>query len=209
MAHQPVSLRTIADLARFNHGLRADCWRCGRCAELDLQQLIRDGRGDLPYRRVRVRCTQCGEPGRIQLVAPVPFSARWAKSAPGALSHDGAGLLCSRWNRVRTGALIRCEALPATGVFRLARSGAMAGRIMVGDLSGRRKEKPRLPGTFPWHSATSHVYHDNADCKAGSSIPRIYRREGTGGRHLCPLCAEINDTEREAHLGRRSRQVSG
>ena len=66
-------LRTVSDLVRLDHGLRAYCDPCRRYVDIDLEALIRDGRGELPYRAVRFRCTQCGGIGGMQLVATAPF----------------------------------------------------------------------------------------------------------------------------------------
>jgi hypothetical protein len=48
------------------------------------------------------------------------------------------------------------------------------------------------------------VYHDNDKCAEGSSIPALYRAEGTVGRPLCKTCATLNATEGEPMLVERN-----
>lgn len=58
----------------------------------------------------------------------------------------------------------------------------------------------------PWHSERpgDRVYHDNDKCAEGSSIPALYRAEGTVGRPLCKTCATLNATEGEPMLVERN-----
>jgi hypothetical protein len=49
-----------------------------------------------------------------------------------------------------------------------------------------------MPQESPWHSIKERVYHNNTDCKAANNIDIEYLRPGTGGRPLCPECAQLN-----------------
>jgi hypothetical protein len=66
-----IDLATIAGLLKHNHRLAAYCQACDRWAELDLTSMVASGLGDrrLP---IKVLCQVCGEPGRLQVRAPVP-----------------------------------------------------------------------------------------------------------------------------------------
>jgi hypothetical protein len=45
--------------------------------------------------------------------------------------------------------------------------------------------------TVAWHSVAERVYHNDLRCTAGSAIPADLRREGTGGKKICPDCARF------------------
>ena len=47
-------------------------------------------------------------------------------------------------------------------------------------------------GQGPWHSVNSDIYHDNPDCRTGSSIAPENIRRGTGGNRLCEECARLD-----------------
>ena len=49
-----------------------------------------------------------------------------------------------------------------------------------------------MPTTSPWHSSEDPVYHNNTNCDAGISIVDDDLMEGTGGKPLCPECADLN-----------------
>ena len=53
-----------------------------------------------------------------------------------------------------------------------------------------------MPRTFPWHSKTSNVYHNNSDCNVGRTIQQKDRLQGTGGKPLCQKCSDLNRKER-------------
>jgi hypothetical protein len=53
-----------------------------------------------------------------------------------------------------------------------------------------------VPRTFPWHAATSDVYHNNSDCKTGRGVAQEERLSGTGGKPLCRECTELNQAPR-------------
>lgn len=47
-------------------------------------------------------------------------------------------------------------------------------------------------GQGPWHSANSDIYHDNPDCRTGTSIDPENIQQGTGGNRLCEECARLD-----------------
>jgi hypothetical protein len=74
-----IDLGTLAGLHDHDHELRAYCPRCDRWQVLDLAGMVRAGQGArrLP---LRVRCRDCGEPGRLQVRPPMPqhsYSQGW------------------------------------------------------------------------------------------------------------------------------------
>jgi len=66
-----IDLGTLAGLQSHAHELHAYCTTCDRWSVLDLKRMVRDGHGErrLP---IRVRCRACGEPGQLQVRAPMP-----------------------------------------------------------------------------------------------------------------------------------------
>jgi hypothetical protein len=68
-----IDLSTLAGLYEHQHDLAAYCPRCERWRTLDLELLLRQGKGGLrlPW---RVRCLRCGELGEIQVRPQMP---RW------------------------------------------------------------------------------------------------------------------------------------
>jgi hypothetical protein len=46
--------------------------------------------------------------------------------------------------------------------------------------------------TVPWHSTAERIYHNNTRCKLGMAIAADARREGSGGKRLCPECERLN-----------------
>jgi len=71
-----IDLGTLAGLHERQHELRAYCVTCDRWSVLDLERMVRGGHGErrLP---IRVRCRACGEPGQLQVRAPMP---RWTNA---------------------------------------------------------------------------------------------------------------------------------
>jgi hypothetical protein len=66
-----IDLGTLAGLLEHDHQLAAYCPRCDRWAVLDLDRMVRDGRGGLRL-PVRVKCKDCGAVGQLQVRPPVP-----------------------------------------------------------------------------------------------------------------------------------------
>ena len=66
-----------------------------------------------------------------------------------------------------------------------------------------------MPRTFPWHSSTSGVYHNNSECDAGKTIEADTLLQGTGGKPLCPRCAERNRRGEYAAMPRFGRGDEG
>lgn len=67
---QPISLATIADLARHGYSLSAYCWRCRRWHDVDLEEWCREGRGEHDIVALRFRCVMCGEEAAKQVRPP-------------------------------------------------------------------------------------------------------------------------------------------
>ena len=67
----PIVLDSLAALARHGHGVLAYCDACGHQVMLDLQAVV-ERHGDRPIPGFKVRCSACGEPGRIQIRPPMP-----------------------------------------------------------------------------------------------------------------------------------------
>lgn len=66
-----------------------------------------------------------------------------------------------------------------------------------------------MPRTFPWHSSASGVYHNNSECDAGKTIEAETLLQGTGGKPLCPGCAERNRRGEHAVMPRFARENGG
>jgi len=66
---------SIAGLYEHDHELCAYCPRCDRWAVLPLAELVRQGKGPLRL-PARVRCTKCGEAGRLQVRPPMPARSK-------------------------------------------------------------------------------------------------------------------------------------
>ena len=66
-----IDLGSIAGLHRHQQQLACYCAGCDRWAQLDLAALTDAGHGErrLP---IKVRCSVCGEIGRLQVRPPVP-----------------------------------------------------------------------------------------------------------------------------------------
>jgi hypothetical protein len=45
--------------------------------------------------------------------------------------------------------------------------------------------------TVPWHAPREAHYHNNTDCRAGRTVGAT-RREGSGGKRVCPECERRN-----------------
>lgn len=70
-----IDLGTLAGLLEHHHELAAYCPHCERWRVLPLAHLVANGKGSrrLP---VKVRCVECGGPGRLQVRPPAPSSAQ-------------------------------------------------------------------------------------------------------------------------------------
>jgi len=44
---------------------------------------------------------------------------------------------------------------------------------------------------MPYHSTTSNVYHTYKKCTVGNNIETNNLKNGTGGKVLCKICADI------------------
>ena len=68
---QPVSLGTLADLAKAHYGLAAYCLPCNRWHDFDIDELVaRIGNRDIV--RFKPRCSVCGERAEKQVTPPMP-----------------------------------------------------------------------------------------------------------------------------------------
>ena len=66
-----IDLGSIAGLHQHNHELHAYCGRCDRWRVLDLEAMVRQGRGNVRL-PIRVRCRDCGAVGQLQVRPPMP-----------------------------------------------------------------------------------------------------------------------------------------
>jgi hypothetical protein len=57
----------------------------------------------------------------------------------------------------------------------------------------------------PWHSLAENVHHVHPDCLQGARAAAVIGaiRGGTGGRPLCPVCAELVRAEAARPAPRR------
>jgi hypothetical protein len=79
-----IDLGSIAGLHQRNHELHAYCSHCDRWHVLDLEAMVRQGRGEVRL-PIRVRCRNCGAAGQLQVRPPMPVrgSVGWiSASAP-------------------------------------------------------------------------------------------------------------------------------
>lgn len=70
--HRPmIDLGTISGLLEHDHELHAYCPHCQRWRVLNLEAMVRSGRGlqRLPF---TVRCRDCGQIGQLQVRPPTP-----------------------------------------------------------------------------------------------------------------------------------------
>jgi len=66
-----IDVGSIAGLHAGQHELQAHCLRCDRWRVLDLDLMVRQGRGSLRLPIV-VRCYECGKRGQLQVRPPMP-----------------------------------------------------------------------------------------------------------------------------------------
>jgi RNase P subunit RPR2 len=66
-----IDLGNIAGLYAHDHELHAYCSSCDRWRALNLEWLVRQGKGDVRL-PIRVRCRDCGEIGQLQVRPPMP-----------------------------------------------------------------------------------------------------------------------------------------
>jgi hypothetical protein len=66
-----IDLGTLAGLHEPDHQLAVYCPRCDTWRVLPLAEMVAEGHGDLRL-PIRVRCRDCGEPGQLQVRAPMP-----------------------------------------------------------------------------------------------------------------------------------------
>ena len=64
---------------------------------------------------------------------------------------------------------------------------------------------------LPFFTVIEGVYHVLDDCPVGRRIPPELRQVGTGGRELCPACADFNYAKRTetADLAGRVALITG
>lgn len=76
-----IDLGSISGLLEHEHELHAYCPRCERWLALDLQRMVREGKGSLrlPF---TVRCRGCGDAGQLQVRPPVPTRSQAGWIAP-------------------------------------------------------------------------------------------------------------------------------
>jgi hypothetical protein len=67
-----VNLGTLRGLYERRHQVAAYCPSCRHWAVLDLEGMVRAGRGDMPVKALRPRCRRCGREGEKQVRPPVP-----------------------------------------------------------------------------------------------------------------------------------------
>ena len=58
-----------------------------------------------------------------------------------------------------------------------------------------RLERILAQGVRPWHSVNSVLFHVCNSCRLGNNITPENRREGLGGKRLCPECAKRMRTD--------------
>lgn len=66
-----IDLGCIAGLYEREHELHAYCSRCDRWHVLDLAAMVRQGKGSVRL-PIRVRCSECGSRGELQVRPPMP-----------------------------------------------------------------------------------------------------------------------------------------
>ena len=66
-----IDLGNIAGLHEHRHELHAYCVQCQRWSVLPLERMVAQGKGTLRL-PIKVRCRDCGEPGRLQVRPPMP-----------------------------------------------------------------------------------------------------------------------------------------
>ena len=71
-----IDLGSIAGLYEHEHELHAYCLHCDRWRELNLEWLIRQGKGAMRL-PIRVRCLRCGELGKLQVRPTMP---KWSNA---------------------------------------------------------------------------------------------------------------------------------
>ena len=65
-------LESFQDLLKHNHSLGLYCMACNRWGSADLDELVRNGRGQRPVTKARFRCKDCGAIVEKQVRPPVP-----------------------------------------------------------------------------------------------------------------------------------------
>jgi hypothetical protein len=50
---------TVRDYIKYRHAVYTHCPVCGQLRDVDLQRLVRRGRGDKPLHLLRIRCLRC------------------------------------------------------------------------------------------------------------------------------------------------------
>ena len=68
---QPISLGTLADLAKARYGLAAYCLNCNRWHDFDIAELVAR-HGNRSIVKFQPRCSVCGERAEKQVTPPMP-----------------------------------------------------------------------------------------------------------------------------------------
>ncbi|MDA0231054.1 MAG: hypothetical protein O3B21_12810 [Proteobacteria bacterium] len=74
----PISLETLADLAKARYGLAAHCWRCNRWHDFDIAELVARI-GNRSIVQFKPRCRVCGERATKQVTPPMPVFEGYPK----------------------------------------------------------------------------------------------------------------------------------
>jgi hypothetical protein len=67
-----IRLDTARQLLRYQHRIEVWCPECNAWREVDLEAMVRAGRGDESLIGRTWRCVDCGAQGQAQLRPPVP-----------------------------------------------------------------------------------------------------------------------------------------
>ena len=70
---EPITIRTIDDLARYGYTLALNCEPCHRWVVLDLEEMQAAGRGQQSYVEMKFRCSECGGKADKQLRSPMAW----------------------------------------------------------------------------------------------------------------------------------------
>jgi hypothetical protein len=90
-----IDLASIAGLHEHRHELHAYCLHCDCWRVLELDLMVRQGRGSLRLPLV-VRCRDCGEVGQLQVRPPMPTRAPGGWMEPHSQEPQRVTALCHR-----------------------------------------------------------------------------------------------------------------
>lgn len=67
-----IRIETVNDLIRHRHEMYGWCPGCQRSREIELDRLVRLGRGEKCYRELRIRCRTCKRQVQLFMRGPAP-----------------------------------------------------------------------------------------------------------------------------------------